>query len=126
MVVHSKINADQGVDELTTAGTNVIRGAGRLRETAFPTTPEEYGLNPARLDDLRGGEASDNLAILYDLADGSSTGPLLDTLCLNAGAALHICGRADSITDGIDTARSAIAAGTLNDWLKRFTSFNQS
>jgi anthranilate phosphoribosyltransferase len=41
----------------------------------------------------------------------NSPGPALDIVCLNAGAAIYVSGIADSLADGIEKARTAIAAG---------------
>ncbi|MGE9290487.1 MAG: anthranilate phosphoribosyltransferase [Puniceicoccales bacterium] len=125
LVVHCQISETMGVDELTVAGLNFIEGAGRLRGKEFGSKPSDFALTGGPLSDIQGGEADENLGILRALASGSLTGPMLDTLCLNAGAALFTCGRAESIQDGIELARSAIQSKTLEKWLARFEEFNR-
>jgi len=126
LVVHSRINQEQGVDELTTAGVNRLQGAGALKGAAFPSSASEFGLTPSRLEDLRGGEAVENLETLNALAAGRLGGALLDTLCLNAGAALLTCHPSSSIQEGIAKARAAIQEGRFQRWLENFTTFNHS
>jgi len=41
----------------------------------------------------------------------NTPGPALDIVCMNAGAAIYVCGIADSLADGIARAQSAIAEG---------------
>jgi anthranilate phosphoribosyltransferase len=125
LVVHSATGPSSGVDELTVAGDNVIVGAGRLRSEEYPSAPEAYGLVRGTLADLQGGEAEANAALLRDLADGKGPAPLEDTLCFNAGAALFVTGRVDSVVPGIDLARTALRDGSFREWLGRFETFNR-
>ena len=46
-------------------------------------------------------------------------GPHLDAICLQAGLALHVAGRAATIAAGIDKARQAVASGQAQYWLVR-------
>lgn len=125
LVVHSKISETQGVDELTVSGSNTLKGAGRLKNETFPTAPSDFGLTAAPLVDIQGGDAQANSSILKNLAAGSMQGPILDTLLFNTGAALYICGRAESIPAGIASAREAIASGNLRTWMNAFQDFNE-
>jgi len=126
MVVHCRVANGAGVDELTTAGTNLVRGVGSLRGSTFPIQASELDLPDCILADLRGGESADNLQMLRDLAQGNLKGPVLDTLCLNAGAALFLSGRSETIPSGIELARTSISDGQFQDWLNRFEKFNHS
>tara|TARA_R100000027_G_scaffold67619_1_gene67233 strand:- start:20344 stop:21417 length:1074 start_codon:yes stop_codon:yes gene_type:complete len=125
LVVHCKISETQGVDELTVSGANFLEGAGRLKGQTFPSAPSEYGLTAAPLVDIQGGDAAQNSAILRKIADTTQTGPIVDTLLFNAGAALFTCGRAESIPHGIETSRSALQSGILTKWMDRFEDFNR-
>jgi len=108
LVVHS----EDGLDEIsTTCPTEVVEVfAGQGYQVRYRVTPEEFGLRPARLEELRGGDAGDNAAILRALLDGHE-GPPLDIVLLNAGAALFIAEAAASIADGVVKARAAVASG---------------
>ncbi len=64
----------------------------------------------ARLEDLAGGEAAENAALLRAVVEGEP-GPRLDIVLLNAGAALYIAEAAGSIAEGVDKARAAVASG---------------
>lgn len=125
LTVHSATNRTTGVDELTTAGDNMIAGSGRLKDHAFESAPEAFGLKRFDLSNLQGGEASRNLDILRELATGAAATPMEDTLCLNAGAAIFVTGRSSSITDGIETARESLRNGTLFSWITAFEDFNR-
>ncbi len=125
MVVHCQISETVGVDELTVAGANRIEGAGQLKGESFASLPAEFGLPEGYLSDILGSESGQNLGILRTLANGTTSGPMLDTLCLNAGAALYLCGRTSSIQEGISVAKAAIHDKALLKWLIRFEDFNR-
>ncbi|MBC2600920.1 anthranilate phosphoribosyltransferase [Puniceicoccus vermicola] len=125
LVVHCQVSETLGVDELTVAGPNFIEGAGRLKGETFPSRPSEFGLIGGPITDILGGSAKQNLIILRSLANGVITGPMADTLCLNAGAALYTCGRSKTIKAGIEAAQAALQDKTLEKWLARFEDFNR-
>ena len=84
--------------------------AGQGYDERYEVTPEQFGMTRARLDDLAGGDAAENAALLRAVVDGEP-GPRLDIVLLNAGAALYIAEAAGSIAEGVDEARAAVASG---------------
>jgi anthranilate phosphoribosyltransferase len=108
LVVHS----EDGLDELsTTCPTSVVEVfAGQGYDEQYEVTPEQFGMERARLEDLSGGDAGENAALLRAVLDGEP-GPRLDIVLLNAGAALYIAEAAGSIAEGVEQARAAVASG---------------
>ncbi len=108
LIVHS----DDGLDEIsTTCATAVVEVfAGQGYDERYEVTPEQFGMERARLEDLAGGDAAANAALLRAVVDGEP-GPRLDIVLLNAGAALYIAEAAGSIAEGVATARAAVASG---------------
>jgi anthranilate phosphoribosyltransferase len=108
LIVHS----DDGLDEIsTTCPTSVVEVfAGQGYDERYEVTPEQFGLQRAHLDDLAGGDAAENAALLRAVVDGEP-GPRLDVVLLNAGAALYIAEAAGSIAEGVEEARTAVASG---------------
>lgn len=106
LVVHG---AD-GLDEISTcAATHAAELInGEIRE--FELTPEEFGFQRCKLEDLHGGSAAENAAAILRIFDGE-VGPKTDIVLLNAGAALYIAERAESISEGIELARQVIREG---------------
>lgn len=87
-VVHGTTNDGRGVDELTTTGPNRV---SHLRNGSVQTSElavADLGLPPASLDDLLGGDASQNAAITQGILSGELHGPKRDVVLLNAAAAL--------------------------------------
>jgi len=108
LIVHS----EDGLDEIsTTCPTSVVEVfAGQGYDERYDLTPEQFGMERARLEDLKGGDAAENAALLRAVVDGAP-GPRLDIVLLNAGAALYIAEAAGSIAEGVDAARAAVASG---------------
>lgn len=107
LVLHS----DDGLDEISisaaTRGTEVRDGA--LRD--FVITPEEIGVTRGRLEELRGGDAVHNAALARAILDGRQLGAPREIVLANAGAAIYVGGKAESIAEGVRMARAALDDG---------------
>ncbi|MDB6095432.1 MAG: trpD [Verrucomicrobia bacterium] len=113
LVAHGIIAADRGIDEMTTATPNRIRGTGRLRGHFGDWNAVDMGLAASPFSDLRGGDVATNLAITEAiLANRGPTG-LVDTIVLNAATALWINGRVASTRDGLEAARDLLLGGAV-------------
>lgn len=129
LVAHGRPTSNQGLDELSCAGENKLAGFGRLRELDRLPQLEELGLSPCDLKSLQGGDVAFNLRIVHALADGteSDVNPgLRNSILLNAGAALWIVGKSDSLKSGITEARDVIDSGRLKKWMQTAREFHNS
>ncbi len=101
------VHAADGLDELSTTGyTKVSECRDGLLRTFF-VHPSMFGLAKASLEDLRGGDASQNAEVARAVLAGAS-GPVRDIVLLNAGAGLFIAGRASSVATGVAMAADAV------------------
>lgn len=73
----------------------------------YTITPEQFGFERCTKADLEGGTPEENAKITREILNGE-TGPKRNAVLMNAGAALYIGGKADSIKEGIDLAASII------------------
>lgn len=73
--------------------------------------PEDFGLTRCKKEDLIGGTPEENAAITRAILNGEK-GPKRNAVLMNAGAALYIAGKADSMAAGIQLARELIDNGT--------------
>jgi anthranilate phosphoribosyltransferase len=112
---------DDGLDELSTTGPSTAYEVrdGQVLETTID--PAELGFARATIDDLQGGDAGDSADIVLKVL-GGEPGPRRDVVLLNAGAALHVAGRARDLAEGISLAAEAVdsraAAAALDGWVK--------
>jgi anthranilate phosphoribosyltransferase len=107
-----------GIDELTTAGTTTVAEYKDGRLVEFEVEPEEAGVKPARLEQLKGGEPAHNAALTRDLLGGAQ-GPLRDVVLLNSAASLIVAGRAASLRQGAELAAQSIDSGAAREVLEK-------
>ena len=108
----------QGLDELTTTGPTEVAEWKDGAVRRFQVRPEEIGLTPATLDDIRGGDAEVNAAALRELLAGAP-GAYRDIVLLNAAAALVVADRAEDLAAGAALAARAIDDGSAAAALAR-------
>jgi anthranilate phosphoribosyltransferase len=113
LAAHGIIGPERGIDELTTATVNRVRGFGRLRTLDTEWRAEDFGLAAAPFADLAGGDLPANLAIVDAILAGRAPQGLVDTIVLNAAVAMWITGRVASVRDGIGPARDLLLGGEV-------------
>ena len=86
---------------------------------SYAITPEQFGLQRCQKADLVGGMPEENARITRDILSGAK-GPKRDAVLMNAGAALLIGGKADSLEAGIRLAAELIDSGRAAGVLERF------
>jgi anthranilate phosphoribosyltransferase len=111
------------LDELSTLGGNTVAEFYHERGFAASTlAPEQFPLQAATLDDLRGSDRRANAEIVRRILQGEERGPKRDAVLLNAGAALFVAGRARSIMDGWELAARVIDSGRAETQLRELVS----
>jgi anthranilate phosphoribosyltransferase len=120
-----------GLDELTTADTSTvwIAHTGEVSQTILD--PVALGVAMSKPGDLRGGDAAHNAAVVRAVLDGE-TGPIRDTVVLNAAAALAAARGVDgagslmeALADGCTRASAAIDSGAARTLLERWVAASQ-
>ncbi len=77
---------------------------------SYTVKPEDFGFQRCTKAELRGGAPEENAQITLDILNGAP-GPMRDAVLMNAGAALYIGGKADSMADGVRLAAEIIDSG---------------
>ncbi len=113
VVGHGVISPERGIDELTTATGNHVRGVGRLRDLAAIWRAEDFGLRSRPFEEMQGGDVAVNLGIVEAILAGRGPAGLVDTIVLNAAVGLHVVGRTSTIRDGIAPARDLLLGGAV-------------
>jgi anthranilate phosphoribosyltransferase len=112
------VHGHDGLDELTTTGSTDVAEIKDGKIRVFEVTPADAGLAPAKLTDLRGGDAKTNSEAIRHVLSGQK-GPFRDIVLLNAAAALIVGGKAASLIDGVALATHAIESGAAKRALDR-------
>jgi len=106
MVVHG----EDGLDEITiTDGTRVSRFSKGKVETQY-LSPEDFGLDRGRREDLLGGDKEENAKIFLEILRGEK-GPKRDIVLINSAAAITVAGKTDDLRIALETAKDAIDSG---------------
>jgi anthranilate phosphoribosyltransferase len=106
------------LDEISTLGPTQISALEQGAIRHWELQPQELGFAPASLEDLRGGTAAENGALLEDLLAGKLTGPKRDIVVLNTACALVVAEITDSLDAGVTLASSALAGGKAAEPLR--------
>lgn len=104
------VHGHDGLDELTTTGATDIAEVKDGKIRVFEVTPADAGLPPAKLSDLKGGDARHNAQAIERLLDGEPS-PFRDIVLLNAAAALIVGGKVSELPEGVEHAARAIDSG---------------
>ena len=105
MVVHGS-----GLDEITTTGDTCVCELDRGTIKTYTLNPGSFGIAPASLSDLRGGDPPENARIIREILAGEH-GAFRDIVLMNAGAAIYTGGQAQDLQEGIRHAAESIDSG---------------
>src|SRR2546423_11076954 len=122
LVVHGL----DGLDEITITGATRIAEALDGTVRSYEVEPEEFGMTRATLQDITGGDATENAAIIRAILSGEKS-PCRDVVVLNAAAALVAAGQADHLAEAVPLAAKSIDSGAAAkklEGLVRFASAN--
>lgn len=92
----------------------------------YTITPEQFGFERCTKDDLLGGTPEENADITRGILTGDIKGHKRNAVLLNAGAAIYIGGKADSMDDGIKLAGELIDSGKALAAMEAFISGSNS
>ena len=118
LVVHGL----DGLDEITITGPTRIAEVSEGSVRTYEVTPEEFGMKRAPLEDISGGDAAANAAIIRDILDGKKSARR-DVVLLNAAAALVAAGKAAHLSDALPLAAQSIDSGAAKKKLNELVHF---
>ena len=85
---------------------------------SFVIRPEDFGFSSCSKDELKGGTPEENARITRAILNGQK-GPKRDAVLMNAGAALYIGGKAESMKEGVALAAQLIDSGKALETLEK-------
>lgn len=92
----------------------------------YEITPEQFGFERCSKDDLKGGTPVENAEITRKILSGEIRGHKRNAVLLNAGSAIYIGGKADSIADGVRLAGEIIDSGKALATLEKLIEVSNS
>ena len=116
MVVYGQ----DSLDEISMCAPTSVCEIRDGKFTSYEITPEQFGYERCEKGALTGGTPAENAEITKAILKGDEKGPKRQAVCLNAGAALYIAGKAASIEEGVKLAESLIDSGAALKKLGEF------
>lgn len=111
-----------GLDEVSLSAETQVAEVRDGNVHLFRVAPEDFGVDRAPLESLRGGDAQTNAAIIRNIFDGQP-GPPRNIVIVNAAAALFASGVAADFRSGASLAAKLIDSGAARDKLAAFVKF---
>ena len=116
MVVYGQ----DSLDEISMCAPTSVCEIKDGKFTSYEITPEQFGYERCEKGALTGGTPAENAEITKAILKGEEKGSKRQAVCLNAGAALYIAGKAASIEEGVKLAESLIDSGAALKKLEEF------
>jgi anthranilate phosphoribosyltransferase len=114
------VSGSDGMDEVTLTGPTHVCEIRFGELTSYDITPEQFGFQRCKLEDLAGGTPAENAQITLDILNGKERGPKRDVVVLNAAMALYLgidnCTVADCVQMAGDLIDSGRAAAKLEEF----------
>jgi anthranilate phosphoribosyltransferase len=111
------------LDEVSLAGPTLVAEVKEGSVNRYEVTPEDFGVEPAPLESIRGGTPAENAELIRGILGGQA-GPQRDIVVINAAAALVAAGVAKSFREGARMAEDALSEGLAAQKLEAMRSFN--
>jgi anthranilate phosphoribosyltransferase len=120
------VASEDGLDELSIgAPTRIVEvDDSGAPPRDYAVAPEDAGLARAPFEAVAGGTPADNADTVRRIFAGEP-GPRRDLAVLNAGAAIYVAGRAETIEAGVREAEAAIDDGRAARALDDFVALTQ-
>jgi anthranilate phosphoribosyltransferase len=107
-----------GLDEVTLSAPTQVCEVRGSEVRAQEWSPEDFGLEPCGLAELRADGPEASAALIGEVLDGHP-GPAARVVLANAAAALLAAEAVSSLAEGVARAREAVASGAARDVLSR-------
>ena len=118
------VSSADGLDEMSTSGTTRVVEVDGPELRSYEVSPEDVGLPRARPDELDGGTPDANAETTRRILAGER-GAQRDLAVLNAGAAIYVSGRVETLEAGVREAEAAIDDGRAAASLERLVAMTK-
>jgi len=119
------VHGADGLDEFSTTGEGDVYAITGGAIEHLRLGPEDFGLRPAVLDQLQGGDVETNKAIALAVLEGAF-GAHRDIVLANASLGLMAAGKARSPKEGVGMSAESIGSGAALLKLRQFVEFSIS
>jgi len=120
MVVYGQ----DGLDEISLGAPTTVCEVRNGFIKTYDITPEQFGFDRCKRDDLKGGTPAENAEITKNILNGEK-GPKRNAVLLNSAAAIHIAKPEIEIKEAVKIAADAIDCGKAKEQLEKFVELSQ-
>jgi anthranilate phosphoribosyltransferase len=113
------VHGGDGLDEITVAATTTIAEAHNGNIRTFEIAPEEFGLDRASINSLRGGDHKANALMIRAVLSGAQRTEARSLVVVNAAAALFVGGVAPDLYTAARLAEQSIDSGAAHAKLEQ-------
>jgi anthranilate phosphoribosyltransferase len=118
------VSSADGLDEMSTAGTTTVVEVDGPEIHSYEFAPEDVGLPRSTFEAIAGGTPQHNAEVTRRIFAGQD-GPTRDLAALNAGAAIYVAGRANTLEGGVRAAEQALDSGRAAEALDTLVALTQ-
>jgi len=118
------VHGNDGLDEITITTSTRVAEVREGNVRTYEVTPEEFGFRRAPMEEILGGDAPENAAIVRAILAGRKSARR-DIVLLNSAAALVAASRADHLADALAIAAQSIDSGAAAAKLEALVRFTQ-
>lgn len=113
-----------GLDEISASNKTYVCEFrdGWFKE--YEIEPEDFGYKKCDKSELEGGTPEENAEITRNILNGTLRDGKRNAVCLNAGAAIYVAGKADSLAEGIKIAEETIDSGKAIERMNEIVAFS--
>ena len=115
------VSSADGLDEFSVSGATRVVELSDGRLSTYDVTPEQVDLEPSPDGAVGAGTPEQNALVLREVLEGNP-GTERSLAVLNAGAAIYVAGRADTLAEGVRAAERSVdsgaAARVLGRWIE--------
>jgi anthranilate phosphoribosyltransferase len=116
------IHGEDTLDEISITGKTKVTEFQEGATKTYFITPEDFGMERKRLEEIRGGTKRENAAIILNILKGHQ-GAKRDIVVLNAAATFMIAGKAKNFQEGVALANHSIDSGAAFRKLEELIAF---
>jgi anthranilate phosphoribosyltransferase len=119
------VYGSDGLDELTVSGNSIVAYVTDGGVEVKDINPEEFGINKSSIESIKVETPQQSADIIREVFAGK-TGVAYDMVVLNAGAALYVADKADTLKKGVELARETISDGKATATLEKLINVSNS
>tara|TARA_B100000886_G_scaffold321574_1_gene263886 strand:- start:500 stop:1504 length:1005 start_codon:yes stop_codon:yes gene_type:complete len=116
------VTSNDGIDELSLTSNSSVYELNNGDISSYEINPEDYDLIKCEIDDIQVDTLEEAYLFGIEILNGKR-GPGFDMVALNAGAALYISNKVESLSEGIEKAKIELHSGRPLLLLNKYAKF---